>query len=90
MEETDLQRKFLEYGPGVGGSGPLRAQGCGHAVASMGHLCCGDAFLDCRVTAPGDTEKFLVRRAELLRWRQKHIDEMGTGVWFDVSMSEHS
>ena len=34
-------------------SGPLRAQGCGHAV--------GNTLPDCRVIAPSDVRKFLIK-----------------------------
>ena len=43
----------------------------------------GDTLLDGRVIAPNDTKKFLIKRAKLLRWKNKQIDAMENGVWFE-------
>ena len=43
----------------------------------------GEALLDCSVSASSDFKKLLVKAAKLLRWTQKQIDEMETGVWFE-------
>ena len=33
------------WNTGACGTGLLRAQGCGHAVASLGHFCCGKSLI---------------------------------------------
>ena len=44
----------------------------------------GETLVDCRVIAPSDLETFLVKKAELVRWKQKQIDEMENGVSFEL------
>ena len=43
-------------------------------------LAAGDTLLDRNLISPRWIEPFLVKRAALLSWKQKQIDEMRTGV----------
>ena len=42
-----------------------------------------DTSRDCRVTAPSDMNKFLIKRETLLRWTKKQINERENGVWLE-------
>ena len=44
----------------------------------------GETLVDCRVIAPSDLETFLVKKAEMVRWKQKQIDEMENDVSFEL------
>ena len=61
----------------VPGTRSLRAQGRGTTVASFGHLVRLGILCEIDwVIVPSDMKTFLIKRAELLRWKQKQIDEM--------------
>ena len=54
------------------------------AASSGMRACSGETLLDCRVITPSDI-KCVVKRAKLLRWKEKQLDEMENGVWFEPS-----